>query len=178
VEKSDRITKFRIAVGVLLAIWMIVIFALSAQPAAESEMTSGAVSFRLVAAFDQCFDMGWNEGECMVLAEFIDHPVRKAAHMTEYAILCSIWFVLFWGGVTDAHIAAWDKIKKYRIYAVIFSMLYACTDEFHQLFVVGRAGRFIDVCIDTAGAIIGVMITGFIVKKIIKHCANRKIQLQ
>ena len=34
------------------------------------------------------------------------------------------------------------------------TFLYACTDEFHQLFVPGRAGRFTDVLIDTTGGII------------------------
>ena len=35
--------------------------------------------------------------------------------------------------------------------AILFVFLYACTDEFHQLFIEGRSGRFRDVLIDTAG---------------------------
>ena len=34
------------------------------------------------------------------------------------------------------------------------TFLYACTDEIHQLFVPGRAGKFTDVLIDTTGGII------------------------
>ena len=34
----------------------------------------------------------------------------------------------------------------------------ACLDEFHQLFVRGREGKFTDVLIDTAGALLGIVI--------------------
>ena len=36
--------------------------------------------------------------------------------------------------------------------------LYACTDEFHQLFMDGRAGQFKDVLIDTAGGSTGILL--------------------
>ena len=42
--------------------------------------------------------------------------------------------------------------------ALLASILYAVTDEIHQLFVLGRAGQLIDVFIDTTGSIVGVFI--------------------
>ncbi len=39
--------------------------------------------------------------------------------------------------------------------AVCLAFLYAVSDEFHQSFVPGRTPSAWDVCIDTAGAIIG-----------------------
>ena len=42
--------------------------------------------------------------------------------------------------------------------AVAFSFLYACLDEFHQLFVDGRCGQPADVAVDTSGALIAVAI--------------------
>lgn len=42
--------------------------------------------------------------------------------------------------------------------AVAFSFLYACLDEFHQLFVAGRCGQPADVTIDTAGALVAVAV--------------------
>ena len=36
--------------------------------------------------------------------------------------------------------------------------LYAMTDEFHQLFVPGRSGEIRDVCLDSAGVLVGVFI--------------------
>ena len=44
------------------------------------------------------------------------------------------------------------------ISAVAVAVLYAATDEIHQLFVPGRAGRFSDVCIDTLGAVIWLLL--------------------
>ena len=37
-------------------------------------------------------------------------------------------------------------------------ILYACTDEIHQLFVPGRSGMIRDVFIDSIGGIIGISI--------------------
>ncbi len=42
--------------------------------------------------------------------------------------------------------------------AVAFAFLYACLDEFHQLFVAGRCGQPFDVAIDTSGALVAVAI--------------------
>ena len=39
--------------------------------------------------------------------------------------------------------------------AGLFCVGFACTDEFHQSFVGGRSPAVRDVCIDTAGALIG-----------------------
>ena len=43
--------------------------------------------------------------------------------------------------------------------------LYACTDEFHQLFVPGRDGNFRDVIIDTSGGTLSAIL--FSLKKVI-----------
>ena len=72
--------------------------------------------------------------------------VRKGAHVTEYIILC-ISFSDRVLGIRDS----WKRAQ-YRIFVLTFG--YACTDEFHQLFVPGRAGRFTDVLIDSSGALV------------------------
>ena len=41
--------------------------------------------------------------------------------------------------------------------AVAFAFLYACLDEFHQLFVAGRCGQPFDVAVDTSGALVAVV---------------------
>ena len=45
---------------------------------------------------------------------------------------------------------------------VLFVGLYAATDEIHQLFVPNREGKFADVIIDTAGALLGIFLVWFI----------------
>ena len=75
------------------------------------------------------------------MARRIEFPVRKAAHMTEYAILA----LLLLGTIT-----------KDRMLAVICLVAaYAATDEYHQLFVPGRSGQVRDVVIDTVGGTLG-----------------------
>lgn len=72
---------------------------------------------------------------------------RKAAHFTEYALLLALW----WRALAS-------KLSERRALAVALAItvLYAATDELHQTFVNGRAGRPLDVMIDTAGALTAV----------------------
>lgn len=149
--------KKRILAGVLALLWMCMIFAFSAQESEESSEVSGAFSQQIVSAAGKFFHWNLNDEEQLRIAEAIETPVRKAAHMTEYAILSVLIYI--WLG-------KWKT-------AIVFAALYAASDELHQRFVPGRAGRFGDVLIDSAGAIIGVLI--FIgVKKCIISLRNRR----
>jgi VanZ family protein len=47
--------------------------------------------------------------------------------------------------------------------AAAFCTLYAVSDEIHQYFVPGRACRFGDICIDTAGSILAIVLLTSIV---------------
>jgi VanZ family protein len=49
-------------------------------------------------------------------------------------------------------------MKRRFVLALGISIIYAITDEVHQLFVHGRGGQFSDVCIDAGGALIGVLL--------------------
>jgi VanZ family protein len=42
--------------------------------------------------------------------------------------------------------------------AILLGVLYAVSDEVHQSFVAGRQGAFLDVAIDTAGVVCGVVV--------------------
>lgn len=145
-----------VCVTLLMIAWMGVIFAFSSQPDSESSEVSGRVSYQLVEGWNTAFQLGHTEAELEAAALRIEFPVRKCAHMTEYAILALL--VL-------ASIAAWrghPAVKHYGM-ALLITFLYACTDEFHQLFVSGRAGRFTDVLIDTTGAFLGLFLLYLIV---------------
>lgn len=62
-----------------------------------------------------------------------------------------------------------QRLKSKLFFLAIFgSFFYACTDEFHQLFVNGRSGQLLDIFIDTLGAIFGVAIL-ILLQKIIKR---------
>ena len=89
----------------------------------------------------------WTKEKQDSFAAAVDYPLRKCAHMTEYAVLAVFLFLMF---------ASYGIPMKWRISLVlIIAVLYAAGDEFHQLFVPGRSGQVKDVFIDSAGILIG-----------------------
>ena len=90
--------------------------------------------------------------------------------MTEYAIL---------GWLAFAFLGTFDMRQKVHYIAALgFAFCYASTDEFHQLFIPGRSGQFTDVCIDTAGAAIGLLLLAILLKIGRRHCAKSVHTLQ
>lgn len=78
------------------------------------------------------------------LPDFWDFIFRKIAHITEYAILTWLLF------------RALIPHKRALLAAIIFSLLYAISDEYHQTFVFGRQGCLRDVLIDSLGILLAV----------------------
>ncbi len=75
-----------------------------------------------------------------------DYILRKMAHMTEFAVLC----LLLWRALAQ-HIGH-DRAA--LSLAAALALTYAASDEFHQTFVSGRAGKVTDVGYDLAGILI------------------------
>lgn len=91
--------------------------------------------------------------------------VRKTAHFTEYAILGGLFFL-------NLRNTPLGLIKHPLATSILFSFLYACTDEIHQIFVPGRSAQFRDVLIDTLGASFGTLIAYLIIKLFTKIKAH------
>lgn len=155
----------RTVAGIAALIWMCVIFAFSAQKQEESSAVSEAFSYRMVSSAGTFFRWNLDEEEMHRIASAIENTVRKAAHMTEFAILAVFYYL--WLGKWQS------QMVKRGLSAWALAALYAASDETHQLFVPGRAGRFRDVMIDSAGAFLGIFI--FIgVKKCISFLWSRR----
>lgn len=130
--------KKRVINIILLIIWLGVIFFFSAQKSEESSKTSGI--------FDRVIKVFIKNEEHISTAKFV---VRKVAHFTEYFILA----LLIINVIKD-----YKEINyKLLLLTLILCFLYACSDEWHQTFVEGRAGQFKDVLIDTSGALAGIL---------------------
>ena len=140
---------------ILAVCWMAAIFMFSAQPADESQKLSDGVSYRLVSVIDNVAHKNWNDEKKEELAQIIDYPVRKAAHMSEYALLTLLTF----GAVCT------KKGKRRYIIPICITFLYACTDEFHQLFIAGRSAEIKDVLIDSFGSLTSILLCNFIYLK-------------
>lgn len=149
---------------VFVCLWMGLIFFLSSDPRS---------SHRTAEVF----------GDLNLLA-------RKAAHMTEYAILyCLLYFAL--SGAT-AHATATSAVasddlssssapaikrnQRHWIQAalppLVIAALYACTDEWHQSFVPGRTSTLNDVLIDSLGACVA--LAGITIYTL--HCNSKSRQ--
>jgi VanZ family protein len=115
----------------LVALWMGVIFYMSSRP--DSGDQSGSVIRMIFAALGVSPEPG--------PLEYWHHVLRKCAHFTEYAVLASL--IVFARGRTAGRdlLIAWAA-----------ATLYACTDEYHQVFVPHRGPSIWDVGIDSSGA--------------------------
>ncbi|MBI3956482.1 MAG: VanZ family protein [Candidatus Kerfeldbacteria bacterium] len=76
-----------------------------------------------------------------------DVIARKAAHALEYAVLAAL-LVRAFRRVTVASI----------LVSGILAIVYAMSDEIHQLFVDGRSGTALDVFLDAIGAMCGLLV--------------------
>jgi VanZ family protein len=80
-----------------------------------------------------------------------DLIMRKLAHMAEYGILAGlVWRAWPRSGERD--------LQCVLLYALIFSSLYAISDEVHQVFVPGRTARLLDVGFDSLGALLALLL--------------------
>lgn len=78
--------------------------------------------------------------------------IRKSAHFIAYLIL---GFLVSHAMKNEASTAtAWKR----RGASLLFCVVYAISDEFHQLFVPGRGPMLKDVLIDGSGAAIGILL--------------------
>ncbi len=135
---------------VLTLLWMLVIFLMSSQPADDSTEMSLYVGETIGKVFVPGYT-GWSPEEQIEFAEHIDHPVRKAAHATEYTVLGILLFM------TCRSSFGMNLKGSFRT-AFLTGTIYAATDEFHQLFVPGRAGMISDVLIDSMGVLFGCLV--------------------
>ncbi len=126
----------------LVILWMLAIFNLSSQAAEQSNNLSTGVSEAIVEVIEKV-DPKYN----FDIRE-LNHILRKNAHFFFYLVLGVL--------VINALRKSGSKRMTSYIWAFGICVLYAVSDEVHQLFVPGRGGQTVDVLIDSAGAAVGV----------------------
>ena len=123
--------KKRISI-LLVIIWMLFIFIMSSSNSTQSDNQSGFI----VNIISNILNI-----ENTDTLNFI---IRKTAHFTEYFIL---------GLLTHNMIHNYNK-KTYI--SIIICILYAISDELHQLITPGRSCQILDILIDSSGSILGI----------------------
>ena len=182
-KKERQILFWRILIGFLIVSNMAVIFMFSAQSRSQSSALSTKITTAIVRIFsndnkNQSAGANKNEAdkntattqkpstetstgttanknenngsaltkEQQALVNKSHTPIRKIAHMLEFGSLAtlSLLFLITWPG----------KLWWRYLAALGFTLIYAGTDEFHQLFIDGRGPQLSDVFVDFTGALI------------------------
>ena len=150
--------------AVLLVLWMGFIFSMSCENAEKSSNTSGQ-TIRVVLSVVPEFEKQPEEVKVNII-EKLQFIVRKSAHFIGYMIL---------GILASGLILQYENINKKYPLAFLICVIYAISDEIHQLFVPGRAGQIRDVLIDSAGSLLGIILVMAFVKILIKFNKKHKI---
>lgn len=96
--------------------------------------------------------------------------IRKMAH---FSIYTSLGFLLM--GLMSTYVIS--QRKRFLI-SLSIGVLYAISDEIHQIFVPGRASQITDVMLDSMGILFGILVTLTIVeiKQKIKNKNNKIVE--
>ena len=180
VRTAERRTRL---FALLTALWLVLIFLLSAQDATKSIGFSDAFT-RLILNFlepgehtdasalpdasdkadesdaaqtfanssnSDTYDPVPNRDWFGIAPVFFKSFVRKTAH---FFMFCGLGFLAL------CTLRSYYGKPHIRVYASawLFCVFCAVCDEFHQLFVPGRGAQLSDVCLDSAGALVGVLL--------------------
>lgn len=140
--------------------WMVVIFLFSAQTGMVSGRLSGGLTARIAAWLTPNWAL-LSEAEQAVRLDVWHLVVRKAAHVTEFAVLGGLLMNAWARGRQQA------RVREAGL-AALCGLLYAALDEFHQMFVPERGPAVTDVLIDFSGVMIGVLLIWWITHAIFK----------
>lgn len=155
-EKINKIISI-----ILVIIWMIIVFWFSAQVGDDSSNISGNTLRKIITFINNNI----SQEELENLVEISQPVIRKLAHYTIYTI---------GGFLIYNQQKQYNNTKKNKIInSTLIGIVYAITDEIHQLFVPGRSGKILDVGIDSLGVITGIIIYQ-ILEKIINYVKTRR----
>jgi VanZ family protein len=142
-------TRFPLKYWLPVVVWMVLIFS------ASGDQMSFARSSRFIGPL-----VHWLFPDAS--PEFVRgviFVIRKGAHVTEYAVLAvMVWWALRRSESGATQPWSWSRAGL----ALVIAALYATTDELHQAWVPSRQGSALDVLIDTAGAVFGLLFLWFL----------------
>ncbi len=143
----------RVIFTLLTIIWMGIIFTFSNQKSVTSTNSSQSLIKSTIINVYKLFNNDATKEEVDNIVNILDVPVRKMCHFMEYLILAVfVLFMLKSYGITNLYLT------------ILICFIYACTDEFHQLFVLGRSGNIVDILIDTFGSTVFVLLYRYVLK--------------
>ncbi|MCK9443955.1 MAG: VanZ family protein [Tissierellaceae bacterium] len=131
----------------IVILWMILIFGFSHQPREDSNKLSTNITEVIVEIIEN------KTSNRDINIRSFNHMLRKNAHFFLYLVL----------GILVTNALRNSQLRGYKLIclALLICILYAISDEIHQLFVPGRGGQVGDVFIDGTGSVIGITLAFF-----------------
>ena len=121
------------------------IFFFSSKTSTESNGTSKKLIKGTISVIEKITHKEFDKKR---LVNKLNYPVRKLAHFTIFFLLGLSLFLF---------INTFNIDNKILI-SIIACFLCAILDETHQMFSLGRSPLLLDVCIDTIGAFVGIIL--------------------
>jgi len=161
--------KNRIITAVFVLIWMFVIFSFSGQEGEQSASLSGHIAEHIVRLEQHVTGVQYTAEHHQQRVSFWQFPVRKTAHGTVYFVLGVLLFVHL--GTYKVHQRKLSLDRRFT-WSWLVLILFAISDEIHQLYVPDRVGSPMDVAIDAFGGLLGLLLCLWLYQK---H-QNKKMQ--
>lgn len=128
-------------------LWMFFIFYLSSQPAQVSNALSKKITISLVNITNRVQEINFISQKHV---SEINNIIRQYAHALVYIVLA----VLVINSLRDSGM----KVTMRCLVTFLISVVFACSDEIHQMFVVGRGAQLQDLLMDCTGVLLVVLI--------------------
>ncbi len=140
------------------------IFYFSSESAEVSTQTSRGVSAALIRLFQPILG-ALDAAKKKEIEALIRKSIRPAAHFAEFALLgVSLRLHLEFSLAERKKDAARGRTVVTCVFlSVCAGVLGAAADEFHQLFTEGRSTQLVDVAVDSAGTLCGVLFVTLVI---------------
>jgi len=128
-------------------LWMLFIFYLSSQPARVSNNLSKKITILFVNFTKQVQEINFISQKHF---SEINDIIRQYAHVVVYIVLAIF--------VVNALRGSGMNVLMSCLLAFLISVIFACSDEIHQMFVPGRGVQLQDLIMDCIGVLLGLAI--------------------
>lgn len=135
------------AIFIIFALLVFLSWRFSAQSACQSNQLSMRIAEKITNGLDKYFEI--NRSDVFWTITF-NELIRKAAHFLEYIVIGCVMCLMFNVAINRALLAA--------LISTLISPVLGIIDEYHQRFSSLRTPRILDICIDTAGVLTGIII--------------------
>ncbi len=149
-----KINIIRAILIILLILTFFQIFRFSNQNGEKSSGISRKITTAVTKNVKKIQELDENKQE-EVLGK-IEKVIRKLAHFSIYMVVGMLMMLL----MSTYKIKQFDRIA----ISLITGIIYASSDEIHQLFIPGRSAMITDVMIDTLGVLVGILLIKIVMK--------------